>query len=102
MVGVSTAPSLPASPLQQPAIRLSLDTTCPWCSISATSTSNALASTVTTLAMVRIDADDRSTPTICPAVTGSTRYPPSAATARAHGTLLAVGMWPARRAPSSG
>ena len=50
-------------------------------SVWSTSTSNALASTVTTLAMVRIEADERSTPTIWLAVTGSTRYPPSAATA---------------------
>ena len=42
-------------------------------SVWSTSTSNALASTVTTLAMVRIEADERSTPTIWLAVSGSTR-----------------------------
>ncbi len=42
-------------------------------SVWSTSTSKALDSTLTTLAMVRIDADERSTPTISAAVCGSTR-----------------------------
>ncbi len=37
-------------------------------------------STVTTLAICRIDAAERSCDRICSAVSGSTRYPPSAAT----------------------